>query len=211
MCWGSFGLDPDVFKIASPTFYVHKNQIDMYCSQSGQNPELVKPLFYSSDYRQQLDEDDDQPEWMASVSKPVLEFLSNIETENLHANVPDEMLIQLQRPEIANNDRNNEMDPNYMCHLSNTQQDDLMRKYILQEKAFTPEAKCSDCATSTCKSCQILKNHKSYAAYLAYQRMYRDMKTVQINGKVKVQCSYTYREPIDEKFAPANYERHGHH
>ena len=33
------------------------------------------------------------------------------------------------------------------------------------------------------------------------------MKTVQINGKVKVQCSYTYREPIDEKFAPANSNR----
>ena len=37
--------------------------------------------------------------------------------------------------------------------------------------------------------------------------MYRDMKTVQINGKVKVECSYTYREPIDEKFAPANSNR----
>ena len=37
--------------------------------------------------------------------------------------------------------------------------------------------------------------------------MYRDMKTVQINGKVKVQCSYTYREPIEEKFAPANSNR----
>ena len=85
MCWGSFGLDPDVFKIANPTFYVHKSQIDMYCSQSGQNSELVKPLFYSSDYRQQLEEDDDQPEWMATVSEPVLEFLSNLETENLHA------------------------------------------------------------------------------------------------------------------------------
>ena len=111
MCWGSFGLDPDVFKITSPTFYVHKSQIDMYCSQSGQNPELVKPLFYSSDYRQQLDEDDDQPEWMATVSKPVLEFLSNIEAKSLHARVPDEMLIQLHGPEIVNNDEGNEKDP----------------------------------------------------------------------------------------------------
>ena len=86
-------MDPDVIKFANPTFYVHKSQIDMYCSQSGQNPELGKPLFYFSDYRKQLDEDDDQPEWMATVSKSVLEFLSNIETENLHAKVPDEMLI----------------------------------------------------------------------------------------------------------------------
>ena len=37
--------------------------------------------------------------------------------------------------------------------------------------------------------------------------MYRDIKIVQINGKVKVQCSYTYREPIEEKFAPANSNR----
>ena len=82
-----------------------------------------------------------------------------------------------------------------------------MRKYILQEKSFTPEAKCSDCATRSCKSCQILKNHKSYAAYLAYQRMYKDMKTIQINGKVKVECSYIYRAPINERFAPANSNR----
>ena len=83
MCWGSFGLDPDIFKITNPTFYVHKSQIDMYCSLSGQNPELEKPLFYPSDYRQQTYSNDDQPEWMATVSKPVLEFLSNIETEKL--------------------------------------------------------------------------------------------------------------------------------
>ena len=37
--------------------------------------------------------------------------------------------------------------------------------------------------------------------------MYRDMKTITINGQVKVECSYTYREPIDEKFAPANSNR----
>ncbi|GIR34488.1 MAG: hypothetical protein CM15mP48_1720 [Candidatus Poseidoniales archaeon] len=35
MCWGSFGIDPDVFKISSPTFYVHKDQIDYYCKISG--------------------------------------------------------------------------------------------------------------------------------------------------------------------------------
>ena len=82
-----------------------------------------------------------------------------------------------------------------------------MRKYIFQEKSFTPEAKNSECTTRSCKSCHILKNHKSYAAYLAYQQMYKDMKTIQINGKVKVECSYTYRAPIDEKFAPANSNR----
>ena len=106
MCWGSFGLDPDVFKISNPTFYVHKSQIDFYCSCSGQRPELVKPLLHSSDYRQQLDDEDNQPEWMKDVPKPVLDFLSIMETENLHAEIPDEMLIHLQTPEIEKNYQN---------------------------------------------------------------------------------------------------------
>ena len=58
MCWGSFGLDPDVFKISNPTFYVHKDQIDSYCKISGQNPSLVKPLLFPSDFRQELDDVD---------------------------------------------------------------------------------------------------------------------------------------------------------
>ena len=27
ICWGSFGLDPDIFLVGNPTFYVHKSQI----------------------------------------------------------------------------------------------------------------------------------------------------------------------------------------
>ena len=78
---------------------------------------------------------------MTTVSKPVLEFLSNIDADSLHARVPDEMLIQLHGPEIVNNDENIEKAPDYMSHLSNTQHDDMMRKYILQEMTFTQEAK----------------------------------------------------------------------
>ena len=33
------------------------------------------------------------------------------------------------------------------------------------------------------------------------------MKLIDVDGKKKVECSYTYREPIDEKFAPANSNR----
>ena len=108
---------------------------------------------------------------------------------------------------MERNYKNGKGNENFVNHLSTTQQDDLMRKFILQEKSYTPDAKCSDCATSSCKSCRILRNHKSYAAYQAYQRMYTDMKLVQVNGKQKIQCTYTYREPIDEKFAPENSNR----
>ena len=27
ICWGSFGLDPDIFLVGNPIFYVHKSQI----------------------------------------------------------------------------------------------------------------------------------------------------------------------------------------
>ena len=44
-------------------------------------------------------------------------------------------------------------------------------------------------------------------SHMLHTRMYRDMKTIQVDGKVKVEISCTYREPIDEKFAPANSNR----
>ena len=118
----------------------------MYCSLSGQNPELVNPIFYSSDYRLQTEVEDEQTDWMSNVGKPVLEFLSNIDESCLYAQVPEEMVIQLPEPATANYDENNDDIPNCISYLSNTQQDELMRTYILQEKSFTPEAECSDCA-----------------------------------------------------------------
>ena len=117
MCWGSFGLDPDVFKISSPTFYVHKDQIDSYCKISGQNPSLVKPLLFPSDFRQELDDVDNQPEWMKEVAKPVLDFVSLLETENLHAQVPDEMLINLHEPVMESNYKNGKGNENFVNHL----------------------------------------------------------------------------------------------
>ena len=78
MCWGSFGIDPDIFGITNPTFYIHHTQIDHYCSLAGQNPDFVKPIICCSDYR---DKEDEQSGWMKDVQKPVLEFLSNIDKQ----------------------------------------------------------------------------------------------------------------------------------
>ena len=122
---------------------------------------------------------------MNNVEKPVLDFLSNVDEHCLYAQGPEEMVIQLSEPETKNMDEDNQNIPNHISYLSNTQQDELMRKYILQEKSFTPEARCSECTNRSCKSCQILQNHKSYAAYLAYQRMYQNMKLIYVDGKKK--------------------------
>ena len=47
------------------------------------------------------------------------------------------MVIQLSEPETKSMDENNQNKPNHISYLSNTQQDELMRKYILQERSFT--------------------------------------------------------------------------
>ena len=52
-----------------------------------------------------------------------------------------------------------------------------------------------------------MKNCKSYAAYKAYQSMYTDMTLVDVDGQLKIECNYDYREPIKEKLTPANTNR----
>ena len=97
------------------------------------------------------------------------------------------MLIDLSTPEdnqaiIEANDNN---DATYLDYLSTTQQDDLLRKYILQEGTLIPEARCSKCSNKSFRSCLIMQSYKSYAAYQAYNRMYDDMQLVKLTGSLK--------------------------
>ena len=83
------------------------------------------------------------------------------------------MLINLSSPE--NNDEIN-MDEQmenatHLDYLSNIPQDDLLRKFILQERVLVPEARCSECSNKSCKNCQVMQSYKSYAAYKAYERI----------------------------------------
>merc|ERR1712228_869220 len=39
ICWGSYGVDPDIFSVQNPPFYLHKSQLQDYCQQSGQSIE----------------------------------------------------------------------------------------------------------------------------------------------------------------------------
>ena len=82
--------------------------MDLYCSLSGQHSELVKPIFYSSDYRLLEEAEDEQPDWMNNVEKPVLEFLSHVDEHCLYAEVPEEMVIQLSEPETKSMDESNQ-------------------------------------------------------------------------------------------------------
>ena len=78
VCWGSFGVDPDIFDIANPTFYVYESQIDSYCTLAEQDISLIKPIYYPSNYRSPEGASDEQPDWKDQVKKPLLEFLSNV-------------------------------------------------------------------------------------------------------------------------------------
>ena len=75
----------------------------------------------------------------------------------------------------------------HLDYLSNTQQDDLLRKFILQERALVPEARCSECSNRSCKNCKVMKSYKSYAVFKAYERMYSDMTLVDVDGQLKIE------------------------
>ena len=86
----------------------------------------MKPLLFPSNFRQELDDAESQPEWMKDVAKPVLDFVSLLETENTFAQVPDEMLINLHGPAMESHIEKGDNNGNLVHHLSTTQQDDLM-------------------------------------------------------------------------------------
>ena len=83
----------------------------------------------------------------------------------------EEMVIDLAELKTGNEVTNDTFDDTvtHLEYLSNAQQDDLLRKFTLQERTSVPEARCSDCSNKSCKKCQVMKNYKSYSAYLAYQ------------------------------------------
>ena len=90
------------------------------------------------------------------------------------------MIIELTEPEKEQEVTNEVFNETvtHLEYLSNTQQDDLLRKFILQKHTLVPEARCSECSNKSCKNCQIMQNYKSYSAYLAYQRMFKYMMTI---------------------------------
>ena len=69
--------------------------------------------------------------------------------------------IDISTPEMGNVNIENEINDN-RCHLEyllGTQQDDLLRKFIINERSLIPAAKCSDCSLQQCRNCNILTSH----------------------------------------------------
>ena len=95
VCWGSFGIDPDNFSVANPTFYLHKSQIKLYCDQAGQHMESIY-FPYPSPVEQQKEP---QTSWEKDISQPPLDFLSNLGKHQIYTEVQDEMFIDLSSPE----------------------------------------------------------------------------------------------------------------
>ena len=110
-----------------------------------------------------------ETDWSEKIGRPLLDFLSTLTGDNLVSEVNEEMVINLEGPETPDKVSNDALDNDmtYLDYLSNTQQDDLLRKFILQERTAVPEPKCDDCSNKSCKKCQVMKSYKSYSAYLA--------------------------------------------
>ena len=110
ICLGSFGVDPDNFKVANPTFFIHKSQIESYCKVSEQEMILVNPMYFPYSNQPEDTDTQQQPTWTKDVSQPLLYFLSNIEDKQIYSEVPEEMLTDLSTPK--NNERMTDFDKN---------------------------------------------------------------------------------------------------
>ena len=77
------------------------------------------------------------------------------------------LIIQLSEPETKSMDGSNQNMQNHISYLSNTQQDELMRRYILQERSFTPDTRCSECTNRSCKACQMICSLSGVPTYVS--------------------------------------------
>ena len=155
-------MDPYLFLVKNPTFYLHKTQLQDYCKEAQQHIDMIYQQHdLTSEVWQQYETD-----WSEKIGRPLLDFLSTLTEDNLVSEVNEEMVINLEEPETAEEVKNDALntDMTYLDYLSNTQQDDLLRKYILQERTAVPEPKCDDCSNKSCKKCQVIKSYKSYSA-----------------------------------------------
>ena len=91
ICWGSFGLDPDIFLVANPTILVHKSQIQSYCVASNKQMELVYLPYENQPDAPAAQHD----QWTDKISQPLLDFLSNLREDQLSSEVKEEMIIEL--------------------------------------------------------------------------------------------------------------------
>ena len=98
ICWGSFGLDPDLFLVKNPTFYLHKTQLQDYCRESQQQMDMIyQPHDLTFENSPEYDTD-----WSDQIGQPLLDFLSNLTVDNLVSEVNEEMVIDLAGPETGN-------------------------------------------------------------------------------------------------------------
>ena len=96
-------------------------------------------------------------DWSNQIGQPLLDFLSNLTVDHLVSEVNEEMVIDLAEPETGNEVTNDTLDDTvtHLEYLSNTQQDDFFRKFILQERTSVPEARCSDCSNNPARSVKL--------------------------------------------------------
>ena len=97
VCFGSFGVDVDNFKVNDPTF------LDYYYGKSGQILPLNMTLQFINDGKVCNESAEiSKAGWQHRVSEPILEYLMNLEEPYTYAEVPDEKIIQISGPESIN-------------------------------------------------------------------------------------------------------------
>ena len=99
-------MDPDIFLVKNPPFYLHKTQLQDYCKEAQQHIDMVYQQHdLTSEVWQQYETD-----WSEKIGRPLLDFLSTLPEENLVSEVNDELVINLEEPETAEEVENDALD-----------------------------------------------------------------------------------------------------
>ena len=95
ICYGSFRMDPDNFRVNDPTCYIHKSQIARYCDQSGQKLSVYTTVNFPHNIVQPEDPATCKQLWPDGLSRQLTDFLANMCEASLSSNIPDQMILDL--------------------------------------------------------------------------------------------------------------------
>ena len=70
---------------------------------------------------------------------------------------------------------------------------ETMKRWLDQEHMFTPKLQCDSCKAKKCENCNLLNNSSSIEEKELYEKLWRNVEVVELNGKKRVKCKYEFK------------------
>ena len=63
---------------------------------------------------------------------------------------------------------------------------------------------CDTCKAKNCENCNLLYSNSIIDEKELYEKLWNNVKVVELNGKQRIKCKYEYKRDIRKVFAPEN-------